>query len=150
VVAALDHLAALGWGPPSRSVRVLEVGAGTGEASPVVRARFPQVVVTDVSWPMLRQVDPAFPRVVADVRRLPLATGSVDLLVGLNAVPGAAEFRRVLSPTGRLVWCTSFGPHTPLYVDPEELARHLGPEWHGVARRAAAGDWCLLQSEEVA
>ncbi len=127
---------------------VLEVGAGSGEASAVLAGRFGRLVVSDVSAKMLNQVTtPGVPRVVADVRRLPFDSQSVDLVVGLNAVPHAAEIGRVLKPNGCVAWCASFWRHTPLYVDPEALAGELGPRWRGVARRVGPGSWSVFHRQ---
>ncbi len=109
--------------PPQR---VLDVGAGSGRMSGLLKKRFPksEVVALDLAPGMLRQAKRhsswwrPFARVAGDAQALPLADASIDLLVSnlcLQWVPdlGAAfhEFRRVLRPGGWLLM-TSFGPDT--------------------------------------
>jgi malonyl-CoA O-methyltransferase len=104
---------------------VLDAGAGTGHASRALKRRYPKalVVALDSSRKMLieakRQqswVHP-FERVCADAELLPLADGSVDLIVSnlllqwCNPDAAFAEFRRVLAPHG-LLSLSAFGPDT--------------------------------------
>ena len=112
---------------------VLDVGSGPGHAAQAMRRRWPKarIVALDLSLPMLRQAQPregrAFDRlrlrkplarVCADLRALPLAAGSVDVLFSnlclqwIDDLPAAfAGFRRVLRPGGLLL-CSTFGPDT--------------------------------------
>lgn len=132
---------------PAAPAVVLEVGCGTGEATQRLVRRFGAVLATDVSRQMLQRARD-LPRAVyaaADARRLPLRAGSVDVLVGLNAVPDVDEWARVLRVGGRILWVSSYGVETPLYTDPRDLARR----WPGPATSATAGhgDWlCLLRA----
>ncbi|TDK23108.1 malonyl-[acyl-carrier protein] O-methyltransferase BioC [Luteimonas aestuarii] len=108
---------------------VLDVGCGPGNAARAMRARWPKarVVALDLALPMLRQ-SPArdgwnplrkpIDRVCADLRALPLADASVDVLFSnlclqwVDDLPAAfAGFRRVLKPGGLLL-CSTFGPDT--------------------------------------
>jgi len=105
---------------------VLDVGCGTGHSSRALKERYPRarVVALDLSEGMLREARQRqswrrrFARVCGDAMRLPLASGSVDLVfsnltlqwcTGLDAA--FAEFRRVLRPRGLLNF-TTFGPDT--------------------------------------
>lgn len=108
---------------------VLDVGSGPGHAAHAMRQRWPKarIVALDLALPMLRQVVPRtgwnplrrpIDRACADLRALPLADGSVDVLFSnlclqwIDDLPSAfAEFRRVLSPRGLLL-CSTFGPDT--------------------------------------
>jgi SAM-dependent methyltransferase len=138
VRAGLRHARPARWG--------LEVGCGTGEASAPLAAHTARLISTDINDEMIRlapRLD-RVTRVLSDVRHLPLATGSVPLLAGLNAVPHIHEFNRVVADDGQLLWCTSFGPGTPLHVDPQRLLELLGTSWSGEAGRAGHGEWMLL------
>jgi malonyl-CoA O-methyltransferase len=104
---------------------VLDAGAGTGHASRALKRRYPKalVVALDSSRCMLQAAAHRqswlrpFARVQAAAERLPLADGSVDLILSNLMLqwcdPDAvfAEFRRVLAPSGLLCF-TTFGPDT--------------------------------------
>jgi len=106
---------------------VVDAGAGTGHATRALIRRYPKslVIGLDASRPMLmaaaRQQSwlRRFARVCADAAQLPLADGSVDLIVSNLMLqwcdPDAvfAEFRRVLAPHG-LLHFTTLGPDTLL------------------------------------
>jgi SAM-dependent methyltransferase len=126
---------------------VVEVSCGSGQATPLLSAYAPLVLATDTSLHMLAEAPRTLPNThyaSVDVRHMPVRTGAVQLLVGLNAVPHTAEFARVLAPAGQLLWCTSFGEGTPLYVAPERFLELMGRGWHGEAGRAGHGEWLLL------
>src|SRR5688572_6123349 len=121
VRVGLRHASPVPW--------AFEVGCGTGEATGQVAGHATRTIATDVNEAMIR-LAPRLAGVeylVSDVRALPLADGSVPLLVGLNAVPHIKEFKRVIAGDGQLLWCTSFGTGTPLYVDPRRLLELFGP-----------------------
>lgn len=122
---------------------VVEVGAGSSSSFVVQAGWGRTTVVTDVALEMIWR-NPAELRVACDVRAMPFADGSVDLICGLNAVPHAGEFQRVLAADGKVLWATSFGPRTPMYVTPEEVARMFAG-WRVTAQRVAAGEWCLVE-----
>ncbi len=113
---------------------VIDLGAGTGAATPRLKAMFPQAMVAavDVAPKMLQRAAGRlgwfdrhlrwrrrrFECIAADALRLPFADGSVEVIFSslmlqwcdeLDAV--LAEIRRVLSPKGVLVF-SSLGPTT--------------------------------------
>lgn len=103
---------------------ILDLGAGPGRAAAALKQRFPkaEVIAIDIALPMLREAKKRqgwfrpFRCVNADVRHLPIADGSCDLLFSslclqwIEDLPALfAEFRRVLKPGGWLVF-SSFGP----------------------------------------
>lgn len=104
---------------------ILDAGAGTGHASRALARRYPssRVIAMDSSLGMLRAASRrrfrrlAFSRVGADAERLPLADGSVDLILSNLMLQWCdhervfGEFRRVLAPRGFLSF-TSLGPDT--------------------------------------
>lgn len=154
LLESLDFLAlsperGQGWSPGV----VLDVGCGPGHASQVMRRRWPKarIVALDLALPMLREITPRqgwalrdklglrrpLDRVCADLRALPLADASVDVLFSnlclqwIDDLPAAfAGFRRVLKPGGLLL-CSTFGPDT-LWELREAFARaddapHVSP-----------------------
>jgi malonyl-CoA O-methyltransferase len=104
---------------------VMDAGAGTGHAARALKRRYPKalVIALDSSQRMLRAAGHRqlwlrrFARVQADAERLPLADGSVDLILSnlmlqwCNPDSVFAEFRRVLAPQGLLCF-TTLGPDT--------------------------------------
>jgi malonyl-CoA O-methyltransferase len=137
--------------------RVLDVGAGTGRASAFLRKRYPkaQVVALDLALPMLRQARRhmgwfrPFRRLAGDAAALPIADQSIDLLFSnlclqwstdLPAV--LAEFRRVLTPGGLLLFST-FGPDTLRELRSAWSAADPAPHVSQFADLVAIGDALL-------
>jgi SAM-dependent methyltransferase len=126
--AALDRL-------PQPPRHVLDLGTGTGKAARVVARRFPEaeVVGVDLSPEMIAQAKRLLPdelaaRVrfdVADASALPFDDGAFDLVVLLNMIPFFDELARVTAAGGRLVFASSFGAQTPIYVPPDRLRGRL-------------------------
>jgi malonyl-CoA O-methyltransferase len=105
---------------------VLDLGAGTGHASRELKRRYSsaRVIALDVSLPMLREsarqqsLLRRFAPVCADAHRLPLRSGSLDLVLSNLLLewchdPDAvfAEVARVLRPQGLFTF-TTVGPDT--------------------------------------
>ncbi|WP_460365541.1 class I SAM-dependent methyltransferase [Actinocorallia lasiicapitis] len=128
----------------------LEVSCGTGQATGVIAESVPRVIATDVNESMIERA----PRIhgvtysLMDVRALPLDDRSVPLCVGLNAVLYPPEISRVLMDGGQVLWCSSFGPGTPIYVSPQDVIDHFGAGFVGEAGRSGHGDWVLLTKKK--
>jgi len=106
--------------------RVVDVGAGTGRGTALLKKRYPkaQVIAVDLAVPMLRAARThlgllrPFLRVCGDATALPLPDRSVDVLHSnlcfqwIDDLPALfGECVRVLKPGGLLVFST-FGPDT--------------------------------------
>ena len=110
--------------------RILDLGCGPARAAHAMRARWPkaEVLAVDAAMPMLHAACAntrgywlrarEIPRINADLRALPFADGSFDLLFcnlalqWVEDLPAAfAGFRRVLKPGGMLLVST-FGGET--------------------------------------
>jgi len=106
--------------------RVLDVGAGTGRGSALLKKRYAkaQVIAIDLALPMLRAAKQhmgwfkPFVRVCAEATALPVPDHSVDVLHSnlcfqwIDDLPALfGECVRVLKPGGLLVFST-FGPDT--------------------------------------
>ena len=131
---------------------IVDVGGGTGHYLAQVLEATPGAVglTTDVSKFAARKAAKAHPRagaVTADSWRvLPLADGSTDVLLNVFAPRNAAEFHRVLAPTGTLLVVTPEPDHLVelrsdlglLEVDPrkdERLAQSLHTHFAPVQAR---------------
>ena len=106
--------------------RVIDVGAGTGRGSALLKQRYAkaEVIAVDLALPMLRAAKQhaswlkPFQRICAEATALPLADHSVDVLHSnlcfqwIDDLPALfGECVRVLKPGGLLVFST-FGPDT--------------------------------------
>ena len=119
----LERLEFYAGQPPAR---VLDVGAGTGRGSALLKQRYPkaEVIALDPALPMLRAARShsswrrPFARVCAEAGALPLADHSIDVLHSnlcfqwIDDLPALfGECMRVLRPGGLMVF-SSFGPDT--------------------------------------
>jgi SAM-dependent methyltransferase len=128
----------------------VELGSGTGSASPILCARFQRVVAVDLSMEMLRRAPMEGPsRVCADGARLPLPDGAARVLVLVNAFLFPREVDRVLASDGVVVWVSSSADRTPIYLPAEDVAQALPGSWSGRAALAGWGSWCVLARDAV-
>ncbi len=128
LLESLDHWS-LRHGDATPKV-ILDVGCGPGRAAHALRARWPkaQVIAIDAALPMLHAARDntrglflrhrEIARVAADLRALPLAEHSVDLVFSnlalqwIDDLPAAfAGFRRVMRP-GAMLLVSTFGSET--------------------------------------
>jgi SAM-dependent methyltransferase len=137
--ALVDALARGGVG----TGRCLEVGSGTGLATPYLRAHFEAVAGVDLSSKMLAHG--SGPRVLADASRLPFAGASFDVAVLVNALLFPNELDRVLQPDGALLWVNTRGADTPIHLPPEDVAAAMPGAWTGTAAEAGLGNWTVLR-----
>ena len=61
------------------------------------------------------------PQVCADGSRLPFASNSIDVFLAMNMILFPQEIERCLKAEGFLVWISSRGSDTPIYLPPEEV-----------------------------
>lgn len=141
---ALDRgLGSVPWPLNDASVLV-DLGGGNGRAAGIMRDRFPATVVVDLSAEMLRCMpDGTAPCIQADASCLPFADGGVDVLVAVNMFLFPSEAERVISASGALVWISSWGPATPIYLSADEVDRAMPGEWSGVKSHAGGASWSV-------
>ena len=116
--------------------RALDLGAGPGRATRALRDALPGAQVVAVDWALALLRQGAAPALCADLRALPVATGSVDLVFSSLAMPWVhdlegwfGEIRRVLRPGG--VWLFStFGPDTLIELRSAWAAVDKAPHVH--------------------
>ena len=124
----------------------VELGSGIGAYTPVVARRWRRVLAVEVALEMLRRAPgDVGHRVLADGARLPLADGSADAVVLVNAFLFPHEVDRVLAADGLLVWVNSSGDQTPIHLPATDVAAALPGRWAGVHSTAGAGTWCALR-----
>ncbi len=134
-------LDALERGGPFPSGWCVEIGAGTGNATGDLRRAFRDVVALDLSSEMLQLAPPGSPKVQADASTLPLRTGSAAVVAVINMFLFPSEVARVLADDGVLLWISTNGDETPIYLPPAEVMRALPGTWEGVAAQAGWGTW---------
>jgi ubiquinone/menaquinone biosynthesis C-methylase UbiE len=132
---------ALARGGPFPGGTCLEVGAGTGSATPDLVAAFGDVVSTDLTLDMLRHFTASTPRLLADAAALPVADGSIGVLALVNVFLFPDEVDRALAPGGVLVWVSTNGDATPIYLPPDDVVAALPGEWDAVTADAGWGRW---------
>jgi len=105
--------------------RVVDVGCGVGSHLGLLQKHYPGATVlgVDVTYPMLQYAkaqDPLYKLCCADVRALPFANHSVDVIFANLLLPWCKdlelvlrEWRRVLKPNGLLMF-SCLGPDTLL------------------------------------
>jgi SAM-dependent methyltransferase len=137
-----DALAdALARGGPFPDGRCLEVGSGTGNATADVRGRFTDVVSLDISLEMLRFAPNGDRRVQAAASALPVRAGSAAVVVLINMFLFPYEVARVLADDGVLLWVSTNGEETPIFLAPADVLRALPGTWDGVTSDAGWGKW---------
>ena len=143
--APLRDALARGWRSSGAAGLCIEVGAGTGSSTPDLARHFANVVAFDLSREMLRRAPPPMARrVCADGSRLPIRDGAASCVVLVNCFLFPNEIERTLAPGGTLVWVSSLGDRTPIYLAAADVESALPGEWDGVAAEAGWGTWCAL------
>lgn len=136
---------ALDRGGVTRFGTVADIGAGTAVSSAYLSGRFEVVMGIDLSFEMLRRGSPGTARVQADAGRLPLGDGSLDAVVLMNAFLFPREVDRVLRRDGVIIWVSSLGPATPIYLRDDELVDSLPGDWGGVGSATGLSTWKVLR-----
>lgn len=123
-----------------------EIGSGVGLHTPPLADHFAGVVSIDFSQEMLARA-PRERSVLlrADASRLPLRDGSVDAVVCVNAFLFPHEYERVLRPDGRVVFVSTSGDRTPIFLAPADVVAAMPGSWAGVTSEAAWGTWTVVR-----
>ena len=118
---------ALERGGVPRGGLAVEIGSGTGLQTPVLAEHFEHVVSVDLS-PAMLALSPRRGDVFllqADASRLPLVAGSADAVVCVNAFLFPGEYARVLGETGVIVFVSTSGEETPIYLSDNDVTAAL-------------------------
>jgi SAM-dependent methyltransferase len=137
-----DALAdALFRGGPFPTGWCLEVGSGTGNATGDLQRAFDDVVSMDLSREMLRLATSGGRKLQSDASALPFRTGAAAVVALINMFLFPVEIARVLAPDGVLVWVSTNGDETPIYLPPDDALRALPGTWDGITAEAGWGTW---------
>jgi len=127
----------------------LEIGSGIGLQTPSLLEHFDSVVSMDLSAEMLgRSPQVAGVSLVrADASRLPVSASSVGAVALVNMFLFPSECARVLRPGGRLIFVSTSGDRTPIYLPPADVVRALQPmlgPCDAVTAGAGWGVWTVV------
>jgi hypothetical protein len=136
---------ALTRGGPFPAGWCVEVGSGTGNSTADFALAFGDVVSLDLSREMLRLASGDRLRMQSDASALALRTGSAAVVALVNMFLFPDEISRVLSGNGVLLWVSTNGEGTPIYLPPGDVVRALPGEWQGVTSEAGWGTWCTAR-----
>ncbi|MFB7786974.1 class I SAM-dependent methyltransferase [Streptomyces vinaceus] len=149
---AVEELAGRGL----RGARVADVGAGTGIATGLLRARGAEVLAVEPGDGMaaeFRRSNPGIPLVRGDGDRLPLVTAGFDFLTYAQAwhwtdpARSVPEARRVLRPGGALaLWWNDMDATVPWIAEQDERIRDLF-DAAGLTYRALPAELDFTQRE---
>jgi SAM-dependent methyltransferase len=130
-------------GVPSGGTCV-EIGSGVGVQTPPLLEHFDLVLSTEFSPEMLAHAPRDLSVLLqADASRLPLRDGSADAVVCVNAYLFPDEYTRLLRPGGAVVFASSSGERTPIYLRPEEVVEAMPGRWSATTALAAWGSWTV-------
>ena len=132
---------ALGRGGPFPGGVCLEVGAGTGNVTGDLGAVFDNVVSIDLSHAMLSLASSRRRQVQADASLLPVGSDSADVVALVNMFLFPTEVGRVLKADGIVLWVSTNGDATPIYLSPADVLKALGGGWSGITAQAGWGTW---------
>jgi hypothetical protein len=138
-------LDALDRGGPFPHGPCIEVGSGAGIATPVLADALRDVIALDLSFEMLVLAGSETPRVRADASVLPIRSHAVAVVALINMFLFPAEVDRVLAPDGALLWVSTLGDATPIYLPPADVIRALPGAWDGVTADAGWGTWLVAR-----
>lgn len=125
----------------------LELGSGTGLATPLLAGHFERLVALDLSAGMLALAPDLAPRVRGDSSVLPFPDGALGAVVAINMLLFPAEMDRVLAPDGVLVWINTSGDRTPIHLPADDVVAALPGAWSGRAGEAGNGTWCVARRD---
>ena len=127
----------------------LELGSGTGSVRALLDAKFKSVVSVDLAYEMLTNFNvPNAELLQGDSSKLPFKSNCVDVCVIVNSLLFPSEVRRILKPEGVLVWVSTNGDRTPIYLSPKDVNDAIGSDFYGVTAHCGNGIWsCFSRSK---
>ncbi|TAN21025.1 MAG: class I SAM-dependent methyltransferase [Actinomycetota bacterium] len=124
----------------------IELGCGTGAYSSTLSDYFDALLCIDISFEMLaNSAQSSGFRIRGDGATLPVRDRTVDGLFCINTLLFPAEVDRILTENGYLVWVSSSGNQTPIYLSPAEVFAALERKFTGVSSEAGPGTWTVFR-----
>jgi ubiquinone/menaquinone biosynthesis C-methylase UbiE len=115
----------------------------------VLAAHFDRVVAFDMAPQMLAhasQVAETVPlRLLADASRMPFRAGVANAVVCINMFLFPEEVDRVLRSDGALIFVSTIGADTPIYLQPGDVLDALPGSWDGTTSDACWGTWTVAR-----
>jgi len=96
---------------------------------------------------MLLLASPGSRQIQADGSLLPVPSGSVATVALVNMFLFPDEVARVLKPDGVVLWVSTNGDATPIYLPPADVLEALPGGWSGTSARAGWGTWLTARRE---
>lgn len=123
----------------------LELGSGTGAYSDYISSYYDFLLCVDISQEMLNRATSQHGFLVrGDGSELPVKNGSINSLICINTLLFPKEVDRILSSHGCLIWISTSGAQTPIYLSPDEVSEVLGPSFQGISSEAGDGIWSVF------
>ena len=117
--------------------RLLNVGCGTGAEARIIPPQFfERTFAVDLSAAMLRNALDVPRRIQADAHKLPFPNGAFSCALLVNMFLFPREIDRLLAPGGRLIWISTGGERTPIFLGPDDVLDALPGEWSAKASLA--------------
>lgn len=143
LIDALDR-----GGVPSRGT-CIEIGSGTGLQSPTLLGHFDEVISLDLSFEMIaRSPRNGVRLLLTDASQLPFRSECAKAIVCVNAFLFAKEYDRVLEKAGFLVFVSTRGEKTPIYLSPEAVLEAMSSatkrDFVATCGRAGEGIWSVV------
>jgi SAM-dependent methyltransferase len=132
---------ALARGGPFPRGPCVEVGSGTGNTTADLQQAFHDVVSVDLSREMLRLAAVRGTQIQSDASALPVRAGSAAVVALINMFLFPTEVARVLAADGVVLWVSTNGDQTPIYLPPADVLRALPGMWDGITSEAGWGTW---------
>jgi ubiquinone/menaquinone biosynthesis C-methylase UbiE len=135
----------------------IEVGSGTGLQTAPLLEHFDHVFSVDLAPAMLEhtQDNGSLGRLSlgrVDASSLPIRDASVAAVAAVNMFLFPGEYLRVLRPGGRLIFVSTGGDTTPIYLSPGDVIAALRPWLNdppAIASRVGRSTWTVVTKEEA-
>jgi ubiquinone/menaquinone biosynthesis C-methylase UbiE len=124
----------------------LEIGCGTGIYSSLLKDAFKSLISVDLSIDMLCEcsVKDSF-YIQGDAMNLPIRDDSISAIVLINCFLFKTEMKRILKPAGKILFISTSGDSTPIYLSPEQI-ESIYPNSDIKTAVAGWGSWCSIEN----